>query len=197
MVQALSAHSTTSSAVLSNWIIDSGASCHITYDRSILKNYQECSEYLQTYNSHAQIVGVGDVELKVKDANGSVYSVMLRGVKHVPTGHCNLLSVPAAMKNGGVLSFENDKVWLNYENERKLFGVSPDSDSDLMIVNGNAVCESSNAKENVDFNLSDRELWHHRLGHLGERMLSKTMTYYTECKLDFDKPLIVASMLIY
>ncbi|KAA8911815.1 hypothetical protein TRICI_003699 [Trichomonascus ciferrii] len=81
------------------------------------------------------------------------------------------------MRNGGVLSFENDKVWLNYENKRKLFGVSPDGDSGLMIVNGNAVCESSKVKENVKLNLSDRELRHQRLGHLGERMLSKIMHY--------------------
>lgn len=188
MVQALSANSAAASAIMSKWIIDSGASCHITHDRSILKNYRECNEYLQTYNSQAQIVGIGDVELKVKDANGSSYSVMLRGVKHVPTGHCNLLSVRAAMKNGGVFSFESDKVWLHYENEKKLFGVSPEGDSELMIVNGNALCENVNV--NVSVNMNDKELWHQRLGHLGEKMLSKTMGYYSECKLDFDKVLV-------
>ncbi|KAA8911809.1 hypothetical protein TRICI_003706 [Trichomonascus ciferrii] len=192
MVQALSANSAAASVIMSKWIIDSGASCHITHDRSILKNYRECNEYLQTYNSQAQIIGIGDVELKVKDANGSSYSVMLREVKHVPTGHCNLLSVRAAMKNGGVFSFESDKVWLHYENEKKLFGVSPEGDSELMIVNGNALRENVNVNEkmNLSVNLNDREMWHQRLGHLGEKMLSKTMGYYSECKLDFDKVLV-------
>ena len=74
---------------LSDWIIDSGASLHVSPHKEWFTSYVATKDHVRLGNEQTcEILGVGDVQLKFQ--NGS--SFMLKNVRHVPAITKSLIS---------------------------------------------------------------------------------------------------------
>ena len=81
------------------WVIDSGASCHMTSDKTRIEGYNQFKELMKVNlgdNKSINAYGEGQVKLRVQLANGKMSTVILKDVLYVPTLAGSLLSVRAA-----------------------------------------------------------------------------------------------------
>ncbi|CDF39893.1 unnamed protein product [Chondrus crispus] len=93
-----------------SWLVDSGCSAHITFDRSLFVTYEQMqsgSVEMGT-KARANVAGRGEVELML-NVNGSPHPCKLSNVLHVPDFGYSLLSVTQMVSKGLQVSFENEK----------------------------------------------------------------------------------------
>lgn len=162
------------------WLIDSGASVHLTNDISLLQNVTIFAEarplQLATAAAQGSIIGMGSVCL----LNSEGRAAWIHNVQCVPDASSNLLSVSAAVRdglnfvpkeNGTYASVHGPDGWHCSVTERHgLFvmrGVYPTlqpvvCQSCLRV----PVVEPEIPKRKHDCKL--RQLWHERLGHPGK-----------------------------
>ena len=97
------------------WLIDSGASSHMTPDMELLSNYREFEKPEKVSLGDGRTVnaiGVGDVHVKMEfRVSEPEYSVMYQ-VLHVPKLACNLFSVRAAAAKGNFVKFGQSRCWI-------------------------------------------------------------------------------------
>jgi transposase InsO family protein len=152
---------------LEEWIIDSGASRHITFCKDILLDSRPLDQDVYiTFGNGAtvQAESVGTVQLKTKDGP----PITLSNVLCVPGATVNLFSVEQATCIGAVIKFKNgrckvtknDKLALNVECCGGVYKFKTSYPS----VNLHALIAKT--KETP-------ELWHRRFGHLGYNNLAK------------------------
>lgn len=87
---------------VSNWIIDSGCTSHVTYNRTSFISYKPLSSPGTLdlgANSHAEIVGTGDICISL-NLNGSASRCLIQNVLHVPKLRYQLVSVSSMEKRG-------------------------------------------------------------------------------------------------
>ena len=149
------------------WLIDSGASSHMTPDKKLLINYHQFEQVEVVSLGDGRIVeaiGVGTVYLnmifKVSDSKRAV----LTHVLHVPKLACNLFSVRAAVSRGNVVQFGMSRCWIR-DGSRKLLGMGSLVGSLYQLDCRPASMEQACA---VSDHQTQLDLWHHRLGHLNE-----------------------------
>ena len=157
-----------------NWIIDSGASRHMTFQGEILYNYKEFET--------PEPVGLGDGRTvsalgsgKVKVVSHLYHNKKIAGwmtdVLYVPKLTSNLFSVNAATSKGNVISFGHKYCWIRNK-KRKLIGTGSPMGK-LYILNCEAlkspadkvtVAEETEGSSKID-------LWHQRLAHVNVKQL--------------------------
>jgi transposase InsO family protein len=155
------------------WIIDSGASRHMTYQKEVLRRYKEFEK--------PELVGLGDGRTVQALGTGGVKFISylprqkkivgwMNNVLYVPNLTSNLFSVHAAASNGNIVSF-GSKCWIR--NKRKqLIGIGL-SAGKLYKLNCE-VMKSLKGKANFagEKESSDKiDLWHRRLAHVNLRQL--------------------------
>ena len=94
-----------------DWIIDSGATKHLTPNRQILQNYRSVesnTEVLFVNGQQSNAEGQGDVELQVKTPFG-IKLATLHNVLHVPEATASLFSTRQAMNHGSEVKFSNNR----------------------------------------------------------------------------------------
>ncbi len=87
------------------WIIDSGCTQHMTFDRSAFVTYTEQqTDRTITVGTKAEtkVAGTGDIDIKVS-VDGKLFNVRLMNVLHVPGIGYQLLSV-SQISNKGLMS---------------------------------------------------------------------------------------------
>ena len=156
---------------MGKWLVDSGASSHMTPQKEFLIDYHEFDTPEKVGLGDGRIVeavGVGNVRLnmlfKVSDSKRAV----MYNVLYVPKLACNLFSVRAAAGKGNIVKFGRSRCWIRDRNG-KLYGMGSlvgklyqlDCEP-APVEDASAVCERRN---NMD-------LWHQRLGHLNGQRLS-------------------------
>lgn len=96
-------------AETSSWVLDSGASQHMTRDLSQLQNVRTVDPIKITMANGQQVEAtqIGDVLFTTK-LRDSVQQVLLKDVLHVPGALANLLSVSKAVQNGARVQFNKD-----------------------------------------------------------------------------------------
>lgn len=154
----------------SQWIIDSGASRHMTMDQKWLRDYQRFEQ--------PEMVGLGDGRCVAAIGTGKAYlnmtfkvsapkEIVMHNVLHVPDLACNLFSVRAATGKGNVVQFTDSRCWIrNHKGGLcgmgsligKLYYLSCEA---LPGDQASVACE----------HLSDHDLWHQRLGHLNKQQM--------------------------
>ena len=82
----------------SRWVIDSGATRHMTPCRELLVNYVELTHLLTA-------VGVGQIKVEMKLGKKAPRNSVLKNVLHVPGLACNLFSVRSAADSGKIVQF--------------------------------------------------------------------------------------------
>ena len=88
------------------WLIDSGASSHMTKKRDMLKNFQQFDEPEHVALGDGRVVkalGSGNVHMNMLSLGSKSKRAVLYNVLYVPKLACNLFSVRAAVAKGNVV----------------------------------------------------------------------------------------------
>ncbi|KAI3435603.1 hypothetical protein D9Q98_001666 [Chlorella vulgaris] len=159
------------------WVLDTGASRHMTPDGSALMNKRPAPDITITFGNRGtgKAAAVGDVLLHAPEA-----SFLLRDVLHIPEATENLISVRHATNNGLDFKFTSTacEIW---RNAAKLASTSCNGDS-IYYLDGWITPEQQQQSAHSAMKTppllahTAKEtplLWHKRYAHLGFEGLSK------------------------
>ena len=149
-----------------DWVIDSGASRHLTPDRQHLRNYRSVPpQTAVTFvnGQRAMALGQGEVHLEVQTIMGCT-EVVLKGVLHVPTATVNLVSTKQIMSSGAEVTFKGSMCVVTVNGAVQMEGIS--QQDGLMIIR-QAKHQQAYALAAAAAPKQTPELWHRRFGHLG------------------------------
>ena len=100
---------------LNQWIIDSGASAHMTFDFDILSSYEQFTSPVPVVlgdGNKCFAVRTGTVILNVYPNDKNSSEPTLTNVMFVPKSNTNFLSVSAATAQGNSLAFDHSCSWV-------------------------------------------------------------------------------------
>lgn len=147
-----------------DWCIDSGATSHMTSDRSIFVEYEDFKSTVGTAknNISLNVIGRGKVVCPINGVN-----TIFEGVLHIPELSSNLLS-PGKLSSAGLsVKLEPNKVVIN--RGKKTVATGPRV-GDTWILRAYRNEETAFKAERVA--REEALLWHRRLGHPGGEKLS-------------------------
>ena len=151
--------------VSNEWLIDSGASCHMTRQKGHISDYSHFDkpEKVNLGDGYAlDAVGKGNVRLKMLLADGMSTEAVLTQVLFVPDLRCNLFSVRTAVSKGKDVTFSGKECRIrDQDGNLKAQGIL---DGKLYKLQCESMMEYASVSE-------DMELWHNRLGHMSEQRL--------------------------
>ena len=166
---------------VSGWWYDTCATIHVSYDKSLFKNYSELSDgqEIQMGNEgRSKVFGKGSVELLFTSGG----KITLANVLHVPDMNRNLVSGDLLGKPGIKSVYESRKLILSRNVAFIGKGYSSDGMVKLCIVDNGI----NNNNVSFAYMLDSVSLWHGRLAHIG----LSTMKRMIKCGLiscDVDK----------
>ena len=152
------------------WIIDSGASKHMTFNRCVLRHYKEFETPEPVGLGDGRTVnalGMGEVKFTSYLPHNRKVTGWMSNVLFVPQLANNLFSVRAAALNGNVVSFGR-KCWIK-SNKKKLIGTG--SPVRKLYKLNCEVMRSLKERANVAGESEQIDLWHRRLAHVNIRQL--------------------------
>ena len=166
------------------WLIDSGASSHMTKEKHVLTNFQDFDEPENVALGDGRVVkamGSGCVQMNMLFPGTETKKAVLYNVLYVPKLTCNLFSVRAAVAKGNAVEFGPNHCCIWDENG-KLRGMGSLADKlyqlDCQVVStGYATVASSRGSD----------LWHQRLGHVHESRLKKCVQNEFMQGIDIEK----------
>jgi hypothetical protein len=162
------ASSSTAKHSTEHWLVDSGATDHMSPNRELLTNYRTLKHPLDIAigdGTKYAAVGKGDVQLE-----GPHGAIILNGVLHVPGLIVNLVSVLAAQSWKVAVLFAEEGGVRIMKDGRTLMTASQHG-----CVNGLYVLDTSAAGTDgfAAVVRANAELWHRRFGHKGYDSLAK------------------------
>jgi len=149
------------------WILDSGASSHISGFRADFSAYEKLETPRTVLLANQQKgygIGLGEIKLVVK-IDGQDKILKLKNVLHVPEIKRRLISIGAATDNGCKGIIENNKIKLIKNDQPQLVAIKRNG---IYYVQVNEE-ENANAVESTD----PLEMWHNRFGHINKRTILK------------------------
>ena len=144
------------------WIIDSGASAHMTYDFDIFSSYEQVTSpepVVLVDGNKCFAIGTGTVILNFYANDSTSSELTLQNVLFVPMLNNTFFSVSAATARDNSLVFERSCCWV-YDRKKELVAKG-ESKSKMFILR--AACTASSEDEMT----ATLDLWHRRLGHCG------------------------------
>ena len=160
------------------WIVDSGASSHMTQRKELLVNYEEFDKPQKVSMGNGHVVeacGKGDIQFKMTLENDRPKTVTMRGTLYVPKLTCSLFSVRATVMKGNTVKFENGSC-LIYDKNGILLGTGSLVDK-LYYLKFESVAQESIAIATGSEVENKADLWHQRLGHLNEIQLREMASH--------------------
>lgn len=155
---------------LDDWIVDTGASCHMTYDKSEFVTYRDVNTTRKVKfgnDSYGYGIGIGDIEL-VTTHNHHRNILRIKDVLYIPTLRRKLISVSAATKLGCRAEFNTSQATLISRNGTVIMVANK---RDGLYV---AEVESCSARTYAAIEDDELTLWHERFGHINKASLVKT-----------------------
>ena len=169
----------------SAWIIDSGATHHMTNQLEALVEVKELTDPKEVSLADHSMVGVtmeGTVPLKLRHG-GSTVQFDLGEVLYVPDLANNLFSVAHAMECGISVLFDAARNTCKFLQHGVVIGTGMRREGlwwlngETMVTPGQAQWSGRRFAANSNYEtrefMSELSLWHHRFGHLGEDALIK------------------------
>ena len=152
-----------------SWVLDSGASNHLTGDRSSFSTYEQLREpvYVTFGNKQrAEAVGRGTVPLVVGNTQ-----VILTAVLHVPEAGVNLLSIRRVVDSGASVEFADGTCSITKGG--KLLMTAQQRDGLYCLKGRRAPQAAGNTALAATSSTETAQLWHERYGHLSYSSLSQ------------------------
>ena len=165
--------SASSTSRLSDWIVDSGATCHMCNDDKLFVELRSLKEPLEVTLGDGYAVeatGRGTVMLEVTSTGGKTSRCKLHEVLYVPDLSYNLVSVSKITEAGKMIEFSETGCNI-LDSNRKLIAVATRVGS-LYYLNCRTDHQQANPAENRNQETKE-DIWHRRYGHLGVRNLQK------------------------
>lgn len=146
------------------WLIDSGASKHMTCHEEILQDYQKFPKTQSVKLGDGRVVdalGLGNVKLRMALKISDVKNVTMFDVLYVPKLSGNLFSVGAAVKKGNTVQFKKSRCYIRDKNGnlRGMGTQRSDGLYQLDVEGSSPTCHCASSA------LVATSLWHQRLGH--------------------------------
>lgn len=153
-----------------DWIIDSGATAHMTKNKSCLKNIQKpiMKEVTVANNQKIIIDSVGEVDHCVKTEN-KISAITFKDVQYVPGICANLLSVSQIVQRGYEVLFNKNGCKI-YDTTKKT--IATGSMINNMFKLDTVPCEIACAAKG---DKKDIVLWHRKLGHASIAKMNKVL----------------------
>jgi hypothetical protein len=124
------------------WLLDSGATCHVTYDQSDLIEFKETSINITAANgTNLKVHGIGKVELKLNQPN-SGSELMLRNVYYAPELKSKIISERRATKAGFNITKLSNQCILQRQDIKIHAKIS---DNGLWFISGTSTSDQVNA----------------------------------------------------
>jgi hypothetical protein len=146
------------------WILDSGASQHMTFRGDFFWDFQECHlnyVFLADNTKHTPY-GRGVVKVYLPDIGERLISK----VWYVPTFKKNLLSLVTIRQAGHQVIMEDGLVKINSVKQNMKTVMTRYEDEKLLRMNGTVIPRHSDFAGSVSTGISPIRLWHVRYGHL-------------------------------
>ena len=160
------AHSKSSPA--SAWLIDSGATQHMSHTKVFMRNYKKIDpvDVHLADDGIVQAIGTGDIVMSMMTPSGTKKGV-LTSVWHIPKLSRNLFSVGRFTKDVAPVTFDNNGCAVLLKGAKWTIGTR--AGKGLFKLNMTPVpVETVNmASATQDSAVSKSYLWHLRLGHIG------------------------------
>ena len=115
---------------MEKWLVDSGASSHMTHQKEFLLDYREFATPEKVGVGDGRVVeavGIGNVRLNMLFKASESKRATMNSVLYVPKLACNLFSVRAAASKGNVVKFGPTKCWIR-RRDGKLLGMGSVTD---------------------------------------------------------------------
>ncbi|EZA60109.1 Copia protein [Ooceraea biroi] len=143
------------------WILDSGASSHMTNNENILQKSQpiQTKVGIASHDGYMTATKIGTVDLGNCELNNVLY---------IPNLKISLMSVSALTEKGGKVIFHRDTVTISKNKNVVLEGRK--NLTGLYMIKGTIKETALNVKEEVK-----ARLWHKRLGHVGIDNMKKLL----------------------
>ena len=167
------------------WILDSGATCHMCNDEAMFSHLRALRSPLNVTlgdGRNLQAVGRGNVVLTMKLPQGKTESCTLHDVLLVPDLAYNLLSVTSASKKGKVTTFSEMRCEIR-DSKSKLIASGHREGSLYFLDHGGPIHQACSS---CDRNSSKETTWHRRFGHLGVQGMQALTKNKMVKGLDFD-----------
>lgn len=150
------------------WVLDSGCSYHMTYQKDIVFDVEEINggKILMGNDTYCEVTAIR----KVKILNHKKVIVTLTEVRYSATARRNLISLGQLESLGCWFKSKDFRLNVFKENNQVL---AADYRDTLYFLDGNVIVAETNSAEGV---LDQTSLWHSRLGHMsvkGLRLLVK------------------------
>ena len=100
---------------MAKWILDSGATSHMTQTKELLSDYKELDRpetVKQGDGNTVEAVGVGNAHLNMLFDDSKPKKASMYHVLYVPKLTCNLFSIRAAALRGNTVKFGTTKCWI-------------------------------------------------------------------------------------
>ena len=172
---------------LSKWIMDSGATKHMTPHKEAFATY----EVISPRNVHmgddsiVEAVGMGSIVVEVM-VRGQPKRIRIHDALHVPMLKANLLSVSKLVSSGLKVVFNIEGCIVNAPSGEIIARAPREGNLYQMTFTKVYVAEKANAAQ-VSSNQGALELWHRRLGHLNVKGVSALQ--HMVSGMDLRKPL--------
>uniref|UniRef100_A0A1Y1NHZ0 Retrovirus-related Pol polyprotein from transposon TNT 1-94 n=1 Tax=Photinus pyralis TaxID=7054 RepID=A0A1Y1NHZ0_PHOPY len=145
------------------WIMDSGASSHMTYHKDYFSSLEDSDIKSVTLgdNKSLKVSGKGTIKIR-KLIHNKWYDAILTNVLYVPDLHKNLFS-EGVITSKGMKIIKEDKFALVYQNE-KVVACAYRMANNLYHLQFQTIRYESEVNVTTDANML--ALWHKRLGHI-------------------------------
>lgn len=151
---------------LFEFVMDSGSSCHMTNEMSILKRINEYDSEIKVAKDKETMKAeaIGDVETDI---------VVLKDTLYVPNLTKNLLSVNQITENNGKVIFSKEKVIVKKNNQTVLEGKKQNGLYIVNIANEKYNVKEINPKKSFWCTENVLNEWHRKLGHISMSKLKQ------------------------
>ncbi|POM77764.1 Integrase catalytic core protein [Phytophthora palmivora] len=150
------------------WLVDSGATQHMTYSKEYMKNYKKMTpvDVHLADDGVVQAVGCGDIVMSMKSPRGIKKGVLTK-VWHIPKLSRNLFSVGRFTKDVGPVTFERDGCFAETKKIKWQLGAREGKGLFKLCMTPIMPDEANVSSSKDRKGDTTSYLWHLRLGHIG------------------------------
>lgn len=153
------------------WIMDSGASRHITHRREWFSTYQELLDggtISLGDNKECKVIGEGTIPIE-KFVDGAWRDSRIEKVLYVPKMKKNLFSVGVCTSRGNEVNFYGNCVQIKKHGQVCATGVKQINEIYRMLFR----VRQAQAENEVNVSEANLRVWHERLGHMNSRAVQE------------------------